>query len=55
VTAWPERRWDLRNAHDTLLHQFGVRSLAGFGLEDRPLAIRAAGAIVQYARETQQG
>lgn len=55
VTAWPERRWDLRNAHDILLHQFGVRSLAGFGLEDRPLAIRAAGAIVQYARETQQG
>jgi len=55
VTAWPERRWDLRNAYDTLLHQFGVRSLAGFGLEDRPLAIRAAGAIVQYARETQQG
>ncbi|MGQ9547908.1 MAG: DNA mismatch repair protein MutS [Roseiflexus sp.] len=55
VTAWPERRWDLRNAHDTLLHQFGVRSLAGFGMEDRPLAIRAAGALVQYARETQQG
>ncbi|WP_448544180.1 DNA mismatch repair protein MutS [Roseiflexus sp.] len=55
VTAWPERRWDLRNAYDTLLHQFGVRLLAGFGLEDRPLAIRAAGAIVQYARETQQG
>ncbi|MBO9384454.1 MAG: DNA mismatch repair protein MutS [Roseiflexus sp.] len=55
VTAWPERRWDLRNAYDTLLHQFGIRSLAGFGLEDRPLAIRAAGAIVQYARETQQG
>ena len=55
VTAWPERRWDLRNAHDTLLHQFGVHSLAGFGLADRPLAIRAAGAIVQYARETQQG
>ncbi len=55
VTAWPERRWDLRNAHDTLLHQFGVRSLAGFGLADRPLAVRAAGAIVQYARETQQG
>ena len=55
VTAWPERRWDLRNAYDTLLHQFGIRSLAGFGLEDRPLAIRAAGAIVQYSRETQQG
>ncbi|MGB9751800.1 DNA mismatch repair protein MutS [Roseiflexus castenholzii] len=55
VTAWSEQRWDLRNARDTLLHQFGVHSLAGFGLADRPLAIRAAGAIVQYARETQQG
>jgi len=55
ITAWPEKRWDLRNARDALLHQLGVQSLAGFGLGDRPLAVRAAGAIVQYARETQQG
>lgn len=54
LTAWPEKRWDLRNARDALLHQFGVQSLAGFGLADLPLAIRAAGAIIQYARETQQ-
>lgn len=55
ITAWPEKRWDLRNARDALLHQLGVQSLAGFGLGDRPLAVRAAGVIVQYARETQQG
>jgi DNA mismatch repair protein MutS len=34
--------------------QFGVATLAGFGLEDRPLAVAAAGAILHYARETQR-
>ncbi|MEN9937659.1 MAG: hypothetical protein RLZZ387_4238 [Chloroflexota bacterium] len=55
VTGWPAWRWELRTARDALLLQFGVQSLAGFGLGDRPLAARAAGAIVQYARETQNG
>ncbi len=39
---------------ETLLReQFGVRSLAGFGLEGRPLAIGTAAAILRYLRETQ--
>jgi DNA mismatch repair protein MutS len=55
VTAWPSWRWELRTARDALLAQFEVHSLAGYGLGERPLAARAAGAIVQYARETQNG
>ena len=51
VAAW---RWDLRTCHDALIQLLGVRSLDGFGLTaDKKLATRAAGAIVQYTRETQ--
>jgi DNA mismatch repair protein MutS len=35
--------------------QFGVATLAGFGLEDKPQAVAAAGAILHYALETQRG
>ncbi len=35
--------------------QFGTRDLAGFGCEDLTLAIGAAGALLQYARDTQKG
>src|SRR5205823_7268080 len=38
-------------ARETLLRQFGVRDLRGFGAEETPLAVRAAGAIMQYLRE----
>jgi DNA mismatch repair protein MutS len=37
-----------------LATQFGTRDLAGFGCEDRPLAVRAAGALLQYVRDTQK-
>jgi DNA mismatch repair protein MutS len=36
-------------------NQFGVLSLEGFGLEGRPAAVAAAGAILHYARSTQRG
>lgn len=42
-------------ARQALLDQYGTRDLHGFGLEERPLAVRAAGAILQYLRETQRG
>jgi DNA mismatch repair protein MutS len=38
-----------------LTMQFGTRDLAGFGCEDLTLAIGAAGALLQYARDTQKG
>jgi DNA mismatch repair protein MutS len=38
-----------------LENQFGVLSLEGFGLEGRPAAATAAGAILHYVRSTQRG
>lgn len=55
VTALPAWRWESRTAEEALLRQLGARSLAGYGLAERPLAARAAGAIVQYLQETQRG
>jgi DNA mismatch repair protein MutS len=54
VTAWPAWRWDLGEAGEVLLRQLKVGSLAAFGLEGRPLAARAAGALLQYVHETQR-
>ncbi len=38
-----------------LRDHFRVATLAGYGLEERPLAVGAAGAILHYVRETQRG
>jgi DNA mismatch repair protein MutS len=40
---------------EILVQQFRTQSLKGFGLEDLPLATRAAGAIMHYLKETQKG
>jgi len=47
-------RFELGNARQALLDHFEVASLAGYGCEGLPLAVRAAGAIVQYLQETQK-
>jgi len=54
LTSWPAWRWKLRTAADALMQQLNVRSLDGFGLRDKPLAARAAGAVIQYIHETQR-
>jgi DNA mismatch repair protein MutS len=38
---------------DMLMDHFKVGTLDGFGLRDMPLAVRAAGAILQYIQDTQ--
>ncbi len=53
ITRWQSWRFESGRCHETLLKQFGVASLDGFGLRGKPLAVRAAGAIVQYLQETQ--
>lgn len=53
TTVEPEmfhREW----AKDTLLDHFGVASLEAYGCENLPLAIRAAGAVVEYISRTQK-
>jgi len=50
----PDWHFELENARRALLDMFQVASLAGFGCEGKPSAIRAAGAIVHYLQETQK-
>ena len=45
---------ELSGAREALCRHFGVKSLEGFGCASQPLAIRAAGAVVQYLAETQR-
>ena len=43
------------SARRALIAQFGTQDLAGFGCEDLTVALGAAGALLQYARDTQKG
>jgi DNA mismatch repair protein MutS len=52
VTPYAGWHFDLETARRSLLDHFGVASLAGYGCADRPWAVRAAGAIIQYLGET---
>jgi len=54
VTAADGWIFDHESARRTLLEQLQAKSLQGFGLEGRPAAVRAAGALVQYLRDTQK-
>lgn len=55
ITHLPVWRFEEGNARQTMLRHFGVSTLAGFGCEEKPLAVRAAGAILHYLQETQKG
>ena len=46
--------FDPLSARRQLCEQFGVRDLAGFGAEGLDAGLGAAGALLQYARETQR-
>ncbi|MDR7418348.1 MAG: DNA mismatch repair protein MutS [Armatimonadota bacterium] len=50
LDAW---RFDPGVARRALVEHFRVVSLEGFGLDDRPLAMVAAGALLQYLQQTQ--
>ncbi len=53
ATPWPAWRFEPGKCEETLLAHFAASTLDGFGLKGQSLAIRAAGAMVQYLRETQ--
>jgi DNA mismatch repair protein MutS len=55
ITPLPSYRFELGAARQTLLDHFEVATLDGFGCTGKPLAIRAAGAVIHYLRETQKG
>ena len=54
ITRRPEWHFDHETAEHLLCRQFQVQDLAGFGLHEHPLAVCAAGALLQYLHETQQ-
>jgi DNA mismatch repair protein MutS len=55
VTVRDEEEFKYEAARKTLLKHFGATTLAPFGLNSWRLATRAAGAIIRYLRETQEG
>ncbi|HHJ38724.1 MAG TPA: DNA mismatch repair protein MutS [Methylothermaceae bacterium] len=54
ITQRPPWHFDAVSGRRALLEQFQVKDLKGFGLEEWPLAIAAAGCLLQYVRETQK-
>lgn len=54
VQTRPVWQFDLDTAQRLLNRQFGTRDLAGFGVDTMSAAIAAAGALLEYARDTQR-
>ena len=54
ATPLPGWRFDTGHARQKLLDHFGVATLHGFGIEDKPLAVQAAGALLGYLQDTQR-
>ncbi len=54
ITRRPIWHFDSDTAHHLLTQQFGTRDLGGFGCDDQPLALCAAGCLLQYVADTHQ-
>jgi DNA mismatch repair protein MutS len=54
LTTVPAWTFDLESARRTLLDQLKAAGLEGFGLDGHPVAIRAAGGLIEYLRDTQK-
>ncbi|HEY3103642.1 MAG TPA: hypothetical protein VGJ69_08615, partial [Pyrinomonadaceae bacterium] len=54
LTALDDWLWQTEDCAALLIKQFGVRSLDGYGLTNKHEAVRAAGACLRYAQETQR-
>jgi len=50
----PPWHFDTQSAARALNQQFGTRDLSGFGCQDMPVAVGAAGALLQYVKDTQR-
>jgi DNA mismatch repair protein MutS len=53
VTKRPVWHFDYDSSEQLLIRQFGTRDLGGFGCQDHPQAVGAAGCLLQYVEETQ--
>ena len=54
ISRLPNWRFEEKQARQTLQRHFEVSSLDAFGCQGKPLAVRAAGAILAYLQETQK-
>lgn len=54
VTRFDDYWFDLETARQTLIDHFSVASLEGYGCAYLPLAVSAAGSVIQYLRENQK-
>ncbi len=54
LTALDDWLFEIEDCEKTLEQQFNVRDLSGFGLMDKSEAVRASGACLRYALETQR-
>ena len=54
LTPLDDWLWQNQDCESLLIKQFGVRSLDGYGLSGKTEAIRAAGACLRYAQDTQR-
>src|SRR5687767_1922722 len=54
LTPLDDWLWQKQDCAELLLRHFGVRTLEGFGIHKKDEAIRAAGACLRYAQETQR-
>ena len=53
VTLLDSWVWDRDRARELLLEHLSSKTLDAFGLEDKPEAVAASGALIQYLRDTQ--
>lgn len=54
TSSYESWHFELNRCTDVLKEHFGVVSLDGFGLRGKPMAVRAAGAILAYLEDTQR-
>ena len=54
LTPLDDWLWQADESSSLLIKQFGIRSLDGYGLSGKTEAIRAAGACLRYAQDTQR-
>ena len=54
IQTQPDWIFEFDSAHRLLTEQFGTKDLAGFGCDDSPIAICAAGGLLQYVKDTQR-
>ncbi len=54
LTPQPDWQFEFSSAQQIVLQHFGAHSLASFGLDDKPNATAAAGAVLHYLRHTQR-